>query len=305
LESQFGNTLKEDVMIAMQKALTPCSSNVGLTRTGKCWNLLQILVLACLSHYHIAAADDVYLRNGFVYRNVEVKDTAKGMIIIVAKTQEWFIDTARVLKIQLLELRPGEVVVYELFSEELQEEHKAFMNEKAKLELGRKALLEFERLEAGALVSLYRNDGRVVEGELLAVGDTSLIVWWGPEEIQPAPEQLGRYSTMFLRQEIAYIVVSSKDNFGKGLLFGLLGGAALGVLSYLQPCECTGFVCLCGLGLIVLPPIGVFVGGIVGLITSRPEKTITFAEQQDWLSLRQYARLRDANPFVLLKLKEE
>lgn len=68
-------------------------------------------------------ADDVYLKNGFVLRNIQVVDTTNGRLNYLKDGTNMWIDTTYLLKIDFRELLLGQKSSYELFSKDLQDQY--------------------------------------------------------------------------------------------------------------------------------------------------------------------------------------
>lgn len=75
-------------------------------------------------------ADDVYLKNGSVWRNVQISDTTIGKIKILKDSSFILIDTSEVLKIDYREFVSWEKSKHEIFSKELQEDYLKKLMEK-------------------------------------------------------------------------------------------------------------------------------------------------------------------------------
>lgn len=80
----------------------------------------------------VTHADDVYLKTGFVLRNVQVVDTANGMVNIRRDGQTIRVALEDVLKLDYGELSGNQKSTYEMFSPELYEEYKRKLPERQK-----------------------------------------------------------------------------------------------------------------------------------------------------------------------------
>ena len=97
------------------------SSIAGIFKKGII-NMIKYFFF-CILIYSTIYADDVYLKNGFVYRNVQVADTKNGQLKVRKDSIDMLFDTLDVLKIERRNFVPGQKSSYELFSKELQDNY--------------------------------------------------------------------------------------------------------------------------------------------------------------------------------------
>jgi hypothetical protein len=82
------------------------------------------LAVLCVLVCSVSTAEDLYLKNGFAVRNVQVVDTTGGRITIVRDGEREVYDSASVLRIEYRPFVPGERSTYVLFSEEMALRHR-------------------------------------------------------------------------------------------------------------------------------------------------------------------------------------
>lgn len=109
-----------------------------------------MLVILCCFICSASYADDVYLKTGFVFRNVQIIDTTDNHISIDRDGRKSVIDTSYVLRIDRHEVLPGQKSSYEMFSRELHEQYQMSLLEREKHSRERKKELEASRLGAKA-----------------------------------------------------------------------------------------------------------------------------------------------------------
>lgn len=90
----------------------------------------------------VCRADDIYLKNGFVLRNVQVIDTTNGRINFNIDGKSTVIDVAAVLKVDLRNSISGQKASYEMFSRHLRDQYQQALLEKEELARERKEQLK-------------------------------------------------------------------------------------------------------------------------------------------------------------------
>ncbi len=100
--------------------------------------------LAC---HLVVHADDVYLKSGFVYRNVKVIDTTAGVIRVAAEKNTFSISLDRVARIEKLEVAAGSKTIYELYSEEANREFLRQQQERSRREQERGTVQASDSME--------------------------------------------------------------------------------------------------------------------------------------------------------------
>ncbi len=83
------------------------------------------LAVLCVLVCSVSTAEDLYLKNGFAVRNVQIVDTTGGRITIMRDGERMVYDSAYVLRIEYRPFVPGERSTYVLFSEEMALCHRA------------------------------------------------------------------------------------------------------------------------------------------------------------------------------------
>lgn len=86
---------------------------------------MKSMVVVALFPASMCYADDVYLKTGFVFRNVQVVDTVGSRIDIQSNGQLLGIQVSDILKIDAREVDPLEKSTYGLYSQELATAYKA------------------------------------------------------------------------------------------------------------------------------------------------------------------------------------
>ena len=109
------------------------------------------LTVVCVLFCSVSYADDVYLKTGFVIRNVQVVDTTDGLITIRRDGQNIAVVIEEVLRVEHRELLPNQKSVYELFSRDLYEQYQKSLPERETLARERR-----EQLKAALADSLRK-----------------------------------------------------------------------------------------------------------------------------------------------------
>jgi len=138
----------------------------------------------------------------------------------------------------------------------------------------------------GAEVTLILKFGEKIQGELLSVRDTALIIKYSPTEEELAE---GVYPIISIKsEEIQKIIIEGESNFWEGAGYGAIAGAALGAMigsasgddppglfsMTKEEKTLTGVTCL--------TPIGAIIGGIAGSSNSIDEVAINLPPGYDF-----------------------
>jgi hypothetical protein len=86
---------------------------------------------ACLLASSLSFSDDIYLKTGYVLRNIQVLDTTNGRLRYKKNDQTTSFDTALVLDVESRTIVPGEEPKFELFSPELRDHQLQYAREHA------------------------------------------------------------------------------------------------------------------------------------------------------------------------------
>lgn len=142
-------------------------------------------------------------------------------------------------------------------------------------------------LDKGADVSVYRNDGDIISGELLSVKNNSLFIL--RQECNEnflesdCTDQINDF-------EINKLVIEGNSNLGEGIILGLLASVAVAAVIYLSN-ESNSILDEDSGELIGATTLGCVVLGVtVGILTSTPDKVIEPFSEEDIQGLSIYSR---------------
>jgi hypothetical protein len=164
----------------------------------------------------------------------------------------------------------------------------------------------------GREVKVRLNDGHFMQGELLAVRDSELVLWLGAKTVKFDEGYFHKYGRVVRNDQTAYIVVIGENNFWRGCVIGGLLGVGVGALSgysqatqnrqpYTFHRDSPAGMALegaAGLGL-----AGTALGGAIGLFSSKWERTFYPFDGLYGPNLDDFARFRDDEPPILQQFK--
>lgn len=146
-----------------------------------------LLLMGFLFLNSVARAADVYLRNGFVFRNVSVIDTTAAVVNIATDKRMIAVKLDDIVKIEKREVAPNEKSAYEMYSKSTNEEFLMAESSREKQRAERStqlsaqgsaavkdSLLRVEQRVKG--INILLRDGQTVDGELLAVRESTIVV---------------------------------------------------------------------------------------------------------------------------------
>lgn|GEM_PF-1553362 len=210
-------------------------------------------------------ADEVYLKSGFVYRNVRVSDTSGTVVSFLWDTIRVRIPLRLINKIEIEEYSSGEKPAYELYSQMMNDDFAS-----ARSEQSTNRLESDRRSKRGVQMSIATRGGELHAGQFLYATDSLLLLWQGT---QPFNDTSVRTWTLVLQApDISRITIIRDGNFWSGFGTGALIGGSVGVVVGLASGnDPPGILSLTAgqkallLGVGLATPFGLF-GGIFGAI---------------------------------------
>lgn len=143
--------------------------------------------------------------------------------------------------------------------------------------------------DKGADVSVYRNDGDIISGELLSVKNNSMLVL-KQECIEIAMES--DCTEKINTSEINKLIIVGNSNLGEGIILGLLAAAAVAAVIYLSN-ENNSILNEDSGELIGITSLGCIALGVtIGILTSTPDKVIDPFSEDDISGLSTYSRFK-------------
>ncbi len=162
----------------------------------------------------------------------------------------------------------------------------------------------------GAEVVLALKDGRRVDGELLSVRDSSIVLSTNMRLSEHDLTELADLLVVVRSEEILHVIIKGKSNILSGMGEGLLlGGAIGGALGLLTGDDKSGFIRFtaaekAGWGAIGFGAVGLIIGTITGIASSTSDKMIEPLPDFDFSLLKQLARYKTGEPeFLKTKLQ--
>jgi hypothetical protein len=93
---------------------------------------ISLLLQICLLFRFIGYADDIFLKSGFVYRNLRIVDTTGHMLRVASENDTFSLPLEAVMMIEKHEVISNSKVVYEMYSQEIFKEFQGKQQETRK-----------------------------------------------------------------------------------------------------------------------------------------------------------------------------
>lgn len=161
----------------------------------------------------------------------------------------------------------------------------------------------------GKEVRVLLNNGQEIEGELLSVRDSSLVVST-LEDFDPDDQVAQTRGIITLgNQEILRVVLKGESKILKGMGLGtLIGGGFGAALGFASGDDPPGWFSLTAgeksvAGGIVFGAVGFIIGTVAGLASSSRDKIVEPLPDQDFSSLRPFAKFPEKEPEFLKQIR--
>lgn len=171
------------------------------------------------------------------------------------------------------------------------------------------ALLPIALFGQGKGVKVLLNNGQEIEGELLSVRDSSLVIsTLEDSDIKDLSTQTAGLIAV-RNQDIFHVILKGRSNILKGMGLGtLIGGGFGGFLGLASGDDPPGWFSFtagekAAMGAIAFGAVGFLVGTIAGVASSSGDEIVEPLLNQDFSSLRPIARFPDKEPEFLKKIK--
>lgn len=206
--------------------------------------ILTITVLLCPLGY----SDDIYLKTGFVFRNVQVVDTTNGVLNFRRSGAASTVSLGDITKIDMIPVQSGQESKYELYSQQLYEIYLATAKER---EIQKVSPVKSSPSQEIPWSIILESQDTLTGCTLLSATSDSLVY-----------DQNGSITSIAI-DSIKGLVRSHPSRFLVGALVGSLVGVATGAIigSNLDP---TNYVGGGEIGAAIGLSLGFLIGGITG-----------------------------------------
>jgi len=197
-----------------------------------------------------AQADDVYLKSGFVFRNVRTIDTTGAIVHLALNGRTIAVEVELIVRIEKLEITPGQTYVYELYSREMYDAFQPTQEEKEKKQELRRQTRVLSRNTDSTWQITTTSRTRYSHANLLELINDTLVVLQGNQPIG-IPIKL-----------ISELRLVRDSQFLKGFIIGTGIGALIGLPGLIKSEDYSD------LDFIFFTPLGAITGSIIGLMAS-------------------------------------
>jgi len=201
-------------------------------------------------------ADELYLKNGLLYRNVRVIDTTETTVSIVWDSIRVSLQLELIEKIEMREYFPNQQSTQEIYSQSKYDEFTQSQMQNAVPQ------------KKGVEMSVTTRSGEEHSGTMLYATDSLLVLW---QSTDPYNWRNLKNSGKIVRfSEIEHIVIKKEGHFLSGAGYGLLIGGGFGAIIGFASGDGGSYFSTAGakaeiLGIAFAIP-GTLIGGIIGAI---------------------------------------